>query len=255
MRRGFSLIELLVTLAVVAVLVGVLMPTLARARDASRATVCLANLRSMAVIFRAYADDHRGFSPALGQPYAAPPNWALVVQQATGREGSTAGELLHEGSSVLVCPSVRAMLGTRMQRTYAANATGHAGLPGDRGDYDAPPPGPWAHARLDLITEPRATVLLVDSTLPPPTPDAPPSTRTSSVIDFRQPAHRAQRLGLPHPGGGGRQPQAALADGSAAPQSVTVTSAATAASEPGVGTGASTGLRVEVPAGWLRALP
>lgn len=57
-RGGFTLIELLVVIAIIALLVGLLLPALAHAREAGRATVCLANQKSLATAFVMYADDN-----------------------------------------------------------------------------------------------------------------------------------------------------------------------------------------------------
>ena len=107
MPRAFSLIEILVTVAVVAILVAIIAPALANAREAARSTVCRANLRQLVLSCGQYADDNAGVGPAVGQPYAELPNWALVVQSAGGMEGSTPGEL-YSTRSVLVCPTTAA---------------------------------------------------------------------------------------------------------------------------------------------------
>ena len=66
-NRGFTLIELLLVLAVTAVLAAMLLPALARAKEKSRATQCLANLRQWRLDCRLYADDHDDFLPRRGQ--------------------------------------------------------------------------------------------------------------------------------------------------------------------------------------------
>jgi prepilin-type N-terminal cleavage/methylation domain-containing protein len=195
MRRAFTLIEVLVVIAIVALLVSLALPALASARESSRQVVCQSNLRSVYTIIRAYADTHKGFSPALGQPYAAPPNWALVVQQSAGLAGASGSELYAAGS-VLSCPTSRSLYQLPMTRCYAINATGHAGQPGDPDNFDtAARP---AFLRLDLADRPWERPLMVDSQQTPSQADQPPSTRTWSVLDFRQEAHRTGRLAVLH---------------------------------------------------------
>lgn len=210
MGRAFTLIELLVVVAIIALLVGVLLPALAKGREAGRAATCLSNHRQNFVLLRAYADDNRGWGPALGEPYQTLPNWALVIQSSGGRLGSGSADLYVAGSS-LVCPSIRAAVGPEMTRTYAINATGLAGAPGDRATYDDP--ARPAHVMFDRVERPSHTPALLDSAAAPVSGTAPPPTRTASVLDLRDPAHVAQRVGRFHAGGF----QVGMYDGSASP--------------------------------------
>lgn len=219
-RPAFTLIETLVVVAVIAVLVAIAVPALSAARESARSTACLTNLRSIVTIALAYADEHKGFGPALGQPYGSLPNWAFVVQQSAGNPGSTSAEVFTPRSA-LVCPTINARLGRQMTRTYAANATGQAGLPAsppqrpapDAGDFDNPDRP--AHPRYGLVTFPDRTPAFLDSAAAPPGPGQPPPTRTASVLDFRQPAHVAERIGLFH--NSGRALNLGFVDGSARP--------------------------------------
>jgi len=62
-RRGFTLIEILVAAAIIALLIAMLLPSLERSRAQARSTVCLANLRSIGSAVRLYQEDSRGWLP------------------------------------------------------------------------------------------------------------------------------------------------------------------------------------------------
>jgi len=59
-RKGFTLIELLVVIAIIALLIGILLPTLATARGAARKIICSNNLRSIHIGAVQYSFDHDG---------------------------------------------------------------------------------------------------------------------------------------------------------------------------------------------------
>ena len=56
--KGFTLVELLVVISIIALLLSVLMPALSKAREAGKRAVCLNNLKSLAVTWMMYADDN-----------------------------------------------------------------------------------------------------------------------------------------------------------------------------------------------------
>lgn len=62
-RRGFSLIELLVVMAILAILVAFLLPALQKAREKGRQAVCANNLRQIGLAFHMYANDWNGWLP------------------------------------------------------------------------------------------------------------------------------------------------------------------------------------------------
>lgn len=63
MRRAFTLIELLIVIAIVAILTAILFPVFARAREKGRQTTCLSNLRQLGMAFAAYRADYDGVNP------------------------------------------------------------------------------------------------------------------------------------------------------------------------------------------------
>jgi prepilin-type N-terminal cleavage/methylation domain-containing protein/prepilin-type processing-associated H-X9-DG protein len=67
--RGFSLIELLVVLGIIAVLIGLLVPALGRAREQARRAHCLSNLRSIGQHLFSYANENRDRLPNGNAPY------------------------------------------------------------------------------------------------------------------------------------------------------------------------------------------
>jgi prepilin-type N-terminal cleavage/methylation domain-containing protein len=61
--RGFTLVELLVVIGIIAVLVGVLLPALTKARSAANRAQCLSNQRQLATAFNVYAYNNKGRFP------------------------------------------------------------------------------------------------------------------------------------------------------------------------------------------------
>jgi prepilin-type N-terminal cleavage/methylation domain-containing protein len=57
-QEGFTLIELLVVIAIIGLLASLLLPTLVRAKESSRATVCRNDLRQIGLAAHMYADDY-----------------------------------------------------------------------------------------------------------------------------------------------------------------------------------------------------
>jgi prepilin-type N-terminal cleavage/methylation domain-containing protein/prepilin-type processing-associated H-X9-DG protein len=62
-RTAFTLVELLVVISVIALLMGMLMPALGRARGIAKRMACQNNLRQIGIAFRAYLDDNRDVMP------------------------------------------------------------------------------------------------------------------------------------------------------------------------------------------------
>ena len=62
-RQGFTLLELLVVVAIISVLAGLLLPALARAKGRARQAQCLSNFKQIGVAIHMYADDNEDFLP------------------------------------------------------------------------------------------------------------------------------------------------------------------------------------------------
>ncbi len=151
-RGAFTLVELLVVIAVIGILSALLLPALARAQSKGQSIACLNNLRQLALATQLYTDDSQGRLPYnLGAAdtknsvrYGGFRNWANNVMSWELDEDNTntmwlakggLGPYLSGKTEVFGCPADRAVSEsqraagwTRRVRSYSMNAmVGNAG--------------------------------------------------------------------------------------------------------------------------------
>jgi prepilin-type N-terminal cleavage/methylation domain-containing protein/prepilin-type processing-associated H-X9-DG protein len=112
-RRAFTLVELLIVIAIIGVLVGLLMPTVGRAREAARRAACLSNLRQVHQSFLLFAEENDGLVPVgyrgLGNPPKPRKQFNSMIYSGTSRKFCLFGALYQTGHmkqpEIFFCPS------------------------------------------------------------------------------------------------------------------------------------------------------
>lgn len=102
-RAGFTLIELLVVVAIISILAAMLLPALARAREAARRASCSNNLRQLGLAFKMYAGESSGDYPPLHS--FTGPNCDIKNTRTMMFDGKAIYPEYLTESRVLVCPS------------------------------------------------------------------------------------------------------------------------------------------------------
>jgi prepilin-type N-terminal cleavage/methylation domain-containing protein/prepilin-type processing-associated H-X9-DG protein len=181
--QGFTLIELLVVITIISILAAMLLPALARAREAAYRATCASNLRQLGFVFHMYADEHNGDLPAGatnrpwgelglniggGSVIGGYPR-TLVRNNFTFEAKAVYPDYLND-LRVLVCPSgIVGRTGTRdrwyMDETFAedrvdpaiyedpANSVAMARLQGLRGDCECITNQMYTYFPYAIVTE------------------------------------------------------------------------------------------------------
>lgn len=140
---GFTVIEVLVLLAIVGVLIALLLPAIQQAREAARRTACRNNLKQIGVALHSYHDVHAGFPPGYIRAHGT--GWSAFLLPYLDHEGLydslVWGDLWNEGGPnqaacetllpIYRCPSASlpdhedsAGIARRVPSTYLGCASG-----------------------------------------------------------------------------------------------------------------------------------
>ncbi len=100
--KGFTLVELLVVIGIIAVLISLLMPALRARRESARRVACLSNQRQLTAAWLMYANEHKG--QLIDADTSSPDDWVSV---GGSLDAITTGQLYPyiSNTDVYVCPS------------------------------------------------------------------------------------------------------------------------------------------------------
>ena len=91
-KRGFTLVELLVVIGIIAVLISLLLPSLNKARESARALSGLANLRQIGTAIFMYAHDNNDKMPYGDTSTAVAQTWPFAIAPYLGAKGNAPSE-------------------------------------------------------------------------------------------------------------------------------------------------------------------
>jgi len=163
-RRAFTLIELLIVVAVIGVLAALLMPALSKSISKGRQTKCANNLRQIYLASELYSNDNDGI--IVHNLNNIPPSnvtWVEAITPYVEKTVTSAGSLRHTG--VWACPVSKAKASGGEYSDFGKNFFVNGDLKDGGGSSWGPPPNNGPHTRnfrKIALTQPSRTMAFAD---------------------------------------------------------------------------------------------
>jgi prepilin-type N-terminal cleavage/methylation domain-containing protein/prepilin-type processing-associated H-X9-DG protein len=145
-RAGFTLVELLVVIGIIALLISILLPALATARQQARLVKCEAQLRTLGQALMEHANEHRGYCPLAGNMSFLPSGAATYTPTGVGDGAMQRYDYYYDSSAAGAAP----LIVTALPEALAP----YLGIPIADNNYTAVVAAMQAHPLVDDFTCP-----------------------------------------------------------------------------------------------------